>query len=217
MRYAHDELVIKSENAAQGWSRASQHLTSYLESQPAHRRRMDFGCGKLRYSRLLAQSCDEIYLVDSKEQLTRTQRIGEQDISIEQYTSNNWPHSVILEFETLVNSPPLNVDFILCSNVLSAIPSAETIKSALEALHRNLSSSGTVLITNQHANSYFKQMAFRSNAKKHLHGWILEKGNNSTYYGIIDKTLCTEILENAGFSIEKSWISGQSNYILARS
>jgi hypothetical protein len=77
--------------------------------------------------------------------------------------------------------------------------------------------SGSLLVVNQHTNSYYSQVARREDVTRHLDGWLVPRRNNSaSYYGILDRKKIFEILENEGYEIIKHWIEGQSNYAVAR-
>jgi len=215
MRYIVKDLEIKSENAAQPTGNVAAPLVHWLNEKDHVNAALDYGCGKLRYTKYLAMKCKSSGIVDSRIQLNRVQHIEGQILTIKEYVKMKWPKCNIYEIEEFSNGIGLLYDFILCANVLSAIPSSKVRAKALRAIHNALSSNGELLVVNQHTNSYFSKMKSMPNAIKYLDGWIIQSRGSASYYGILNKTLVIRLLKRYGFSIKDSWIEGQSNYVLA--
>jgi len=107
-------------------------------------------------------------------------------------------------------------DFVLCANVLSAIPTKSARTTALGAIHRRLKVRGVLLVVNQHTNSYYSQVARRDDVVRHLDGYLVPRNGSASYYGILDTHRTYEILAREGYDIIEQWVEGQSNYALAR-
>ncbi len=217
MQYSIGKRVISSELAAKPPSQASGYLVAFLKSRDRVRHALDYGCGKLRYSGHVASFAESLTLVDSPVQLDRQQRIDHKETTVRRLARQRWPNvriEAISEFQTRQRP---KFDFVLCANVLSAIPIAADRARALTAIKRRLNIDGILLVVNQHTNSHYTQVARREEVTKHLDGWLVPRGNSSaSYYGILDRKRVCSILETLGYGIAEQWIEGQSNYTLAR-
>jgi len=112
-----------------------------------------YGCGKLRYTIPLCKLAREVIAIDSEEQITRKQEIWKEKTSIIDYSNKVSNLKIYSIRETRWEN--YKYDFILCSNVLSAIPyDSERIK-VLKNIERLLNYKGKALITTQYRNSYF--------------------------------------------------------------
>jgi hypothetical protein len=108
-----------------------------------------------------------------------------------------------------------NYHFVLCANVLSAIPCPNARARSLRSIHGALAKNGQVLFVNQHTNSYFTEARKDPNAVTHLDGWIAQSKAVASYYGILDKKSVINLIGRFGFVIEEAWVEGQSNYVIA--
>jgi 2-polyprenyl-3-methyl-5-hydroxy-6-metoxy-1,4-benzoquinol methylase len=215
MRYVVRDLEIRSENAAKPIEDAAAPLVRWLNERSHVNAALDYGCGKLRYTKYIAMKCKSLGIVDSHIQLNRIQQLDGQISSVKQYVKMEWPKCKIYEIEDFWNGDNRSYDFILCANVLSAIPSAKVRAKSLRAINKALSSDGELLVVNQHTNSYFSKMKSMPNVKNYLDGWITQSKGSASYFGILNKALVISLLKRYGFSIKDSWIEGQSNYVLA--
>jgi SAM-dependent methyltransferase len=215
MRYKIKGIEIRSENAAKPACDASSYLVNWLHNREHTPSALDFGCGKLRYTNHLAKKSARVGIVDSEIQLTRIQRFEGKYISLKEYVNRKWPRWRIHRLEDFWINPKCSYSFILCANVLSAIPCAKARARSLRSIHDALFKNGQVLFVNQHTNSYFKEVQKRKTTLSHLDGWINQSRNGAAYYGILDKNFVVRIISRYNFIIEKIWIEGQSNYVLA--
>lgn len=215
MQYKVKGMVIRSENAAKPMAHVARALVGWLRDRPATKSALDYGCGKLRYTPHLAARSQHLGLVDSSEQLDRVQRIGGLETTVRQYAKEEWPGCRIYELTQFLEGVPHTYGFILCANVLSAIPCPKVRARSLGSIRRALTRRGTVLAVNQHTNSYFKEVTSRREAVPHLDGWLLPSRGGTSYYGILNRDEVARLLERYGFVIEQTWIDGQSNYVLA--
>ena len=214
MRYRVKGLEIRSENAAKPMAQASRPLTRWLmEMEPVHSA-LDFGCGKLRYSRYIAKRSKEITLVDSQIQLDRIQRIGGRLTTVRTYAERNWPGCRVFTAEAF-GSDTQRYDFILCANVLSAIPDRSMQSNALLRMGAALRQKGCCLFVTQFRNSYFKALLNSPKAMSHLDGWIIRTGRGNFYYGMLDKSRLIGLVVANGLSVKDAWVDGQSAYVLA--
>jgi hypothetical protein len=104
---------------------------------------------------------------------------------------------------------------VLCSNVLSAIPSAKIRAKSLRAIYAALSTHGELLVVNQYKNSYFTEVSKKRSTIKYLDGWIAKSRSGSHYYGALDKDKVIGILHRRGFRVAEAWTQGQSSYVVA--
>lgn len=215
MNYIIKGTEIRSENSAKPMNSAAAPLVSWLASRQFTASALDFGCGKLRYTSYLAQRSDVFGVVDSEVQLTRSQIIDGRYTSVKAYIKKRWPKCRIHELTAFWLNPTYEYQFILCANVLSAIPCPKTRAKSLRSIYAALSEDGKVLFVNQHTNSYFSKAKKNDNAVMHLDGWILTSRLAASYYGILNKASVIKLIRRFGFIVEKAWIEGQSNYVLA--
>jgi len=216
MHYHVDGKLIKSELAAKSPSQPPRALLRFLKDHDPVRRALDYGCGKLRYAGALSAMAQSLTLVDSPIQLARQQNIDGERTTVRELVRQKWPNAqieTICEFQDKLRP---KFDFALCANVLSAIPSKTARSQALAAIKRRLKTSGSLLVVNQHTNSYYGEVARREDVVSHLDGWLVPTGGGASYYGIIDKDKAAKILQLSGYQLVEHWIEGQSNYALAR-
>jgi len=215
MNYIIKGTEIRSENSAKPMNCAAAPLISWLASRQFTALALDFGCGKLRYTHHLAERSKVLGVVDSEVQLNRSQIINGEYTSVKAYVKKRWPKCRIHDLKAFWLNPMYDYQFILCANVLSAIPCPKARAKSLRSIHAALSKDGKVLFVNQHTNSYFSKAKRNENAVMHLDGWILTSGSVASYYGILNKETVIKLVHRFGFIVEKAWIEGQSNYVLA--
>jgi len=206
--------VIKTENTAKSMVEKSGSLSRWLLNREFSENALDYGCGKLRYTKYLAERSNVIGIVDSKIQLEREQLIDGSYTTVKKYVSTRWPRCKVYELKTFFDNINDKYDFVLCANVLSAIPCALIRELSLKSLHNCLSDNGRMLVVNLHTNSYFREVLGRESTIKHLDGWIAKSKKGSAYYGILTKDYTIGLLEDCGFFPIEAWVHGQSNYVL---
>jgi hypothetical protein len=216
MRYKIKGIEIRSENAAKPACDAAVPLVSWLHNRKHTPSALDFGCGKLRYTHHLAKKSTRIGIVDSEVQLTRIQRIAGKQTSVAEYAKKKWPSCRIHRLEEFWMNSSYSYNFILCANVLSAIPCAKARARSLRSIHTALHKNGQVLFINQHTNSYFTEVQKKTTTRLHLDGWIAQSRNGVSYYGILNKDSVIRLISRYDFTVERAWVEGQSNYVLAK-
>lgn len=214
MHYKVRNLEIRSENAAKPLAQRAKPLARWLGKLDPVRAALDFGCGKLRYSGVLAAKCAVLTLVDSKVQLERLQKVGRKETTVRHYARSHWPRCRVLSAEEFERDQK-QYDFVLCANVLSAIPNRNIRSAVLMRLAAALRSGGRCLFVTQYRNSYFKKVAASSAATGHLDGWILKTRRGNFYYGILNKEKLVGLIAAAGFRVKEAWVEGESAYALA--
>lgn len=216
MHYRIRGVLIKSENAAKPMRRAAGPLIEWLMQRPYTAGALDYGCGKLRYTRHLAARSEDLGIADSMVQLDRIQRIGGRMTSVRRYAHKRWPNCHIYDLARFWEGIPHSYEFILCANVLSAIPCPRARARSLRALRSALAPNGILLVVDQHVNSYFAEAKRKPEAFGHLDGWVLQSRSGPAYYGILNKESTIKILSRFGFAVVDAWNAGQSNYVLVR-
>ncbi|HAM5529192.1 TPA: hypothetical protein IB140_004905, partial [Escherichia coli] len=148
--------------------------------------------------------------LDSRRQLERVQIIRGVQTTIPDYVINNYKNANIVSYEN-IDKITNHYDFILCANVLSAIPCESTIHKVLSAIRELLKSDGEALIVNQYKSSYFKRY---ESGIKHLHGYIYQNSRNAFYYGLLDVDTVSKICSDNNLEIIKSWSKAGSSYVV---
>lgn len=173
-------MEIRSENAAKPIAQASNALVDWLLSRPRVRYGLDYGCGKLRYTPYVARRCFSLGLVDSSLQLERPQIIAGRRTTVKEYARRQWPSCRIYTVQEFWCGTGEHYDFVLCANVLSAIPSRRLRERSLRAIKACLRQKGECLVVNQYRNSDFQQARKRGEAIPHLDGWILASSRGTS-------------------------------------
>jgi hypothetical protein len=215
MHYRARGLTIRTQNAARSIRQASRPLRTWIDANVSGASALDYGCGRLRYARLLARVSSRLGLVDSPEQLDRESQIAGRLTTVRTTARQAWPRCRVYTVAEFWGGIAERYDFVLCANVLSAIPSLALRNRSLAALKNSLSARGRLLVVNQHTNSYFTKAKASPLASDHLDGWILRSPSGPSYFGVLRRDKVIRILRRHHFRIRDSWIDGQSNYVLA--
>ncbi|HHD2045886.1 TPA: class I SAM-dependent methyltransferase [Klebsiella pneumoniae] len=210
LNYKINGIIIRSENAAKPYTMPSNYLCNYIESSIKSGRALDFGCRKLRYSEQLVNKFETVTFLDSRKQLERVQIIRGVQTTIPEYVANNYKNANAVPFES-IDKITNHYDFILCANVLSAIPCKSTIYKVISAIRDLLKSDGEAMIVNQYKSSYFKKY---ESGIKHLHGYIYQNSRNASYYGLLDENIVSKICLDNNLVIIKSWRKAGSSYVV---
>lgn len=212
MHYLINECLIKSENAALSSNQKNKNITKFIGELPQMNTILDYGCGKCRYSILLSEKCISLYLTDSEVQINRLQTIYGKKTTVKEYVENELPNSKVIELENIENINTL-FDFVLCTNVLSAIPFYEERLKVLSNIYELLKENGKALISVQYKNSYFNTYLTNPNAVELNGGWLIKIRNSYSYYAIITPNELVSMCQNAGFKIEKKIVKDGSVYV----
>ena len=147
------DTVIRSENAAKPEAQSSAYLNRLISRLEPVRSSFDFGCGKLRYERVIAKTTDVLGLVDSEVQFSRTQMIRGRLTTIRDHVRryNHVEAYTVGQFASL--TPRYDRGF--CINVLSVIPSASVRLGIVQLMRAKLKPGGTCLFVVLYRNSDF--------------------------------------------------------------
>jgi len=214
MRYRVKGLEIRTENTAKVPAQAARGVLSFIRHLPRVRHACDIGCGKLRYAAALASLARRLTLVDSEVQLTRAQVIHGKKTTVQDYVAT---HMGNCETQTISEflSAGARFDFVLCANVLSAIPQTRARSCLLRGIRRALRPTGRCLFVTQYRNSYFKAIAGSDGAVPHLDGWLLKTAKGAFYYGLLPPDKLVALVARHGFTVVTSWTTDQMALVLA--
>lgn len=175
---------------------------------------LDYGCGKLRYTIPLARRVATVCAVDSEYQLARSQAIGGQTTTVREYASHLSNVVVMTPEECLSSS--IVCDYVLCANVLSAIPDLDARTEVLAAAAGRLSSHGRGLVCTQYRHSSFAEYANCDRARRYADGYLIRDkshGTSASFYGMIDRPSLVAHVERAGLRVTRSYVHDKSAYV----
>lgn len=210
LNYEMNGITIRSENAAKPHTMPSNYLCNHIKNSLKNGSALDFGCGKLRYSEQLVDKFETVTFLDSRKQLERVQIIRGVQTTIPEYVANNYRKANVVPFESM-HKITSRYDFILCANVLSAIPCKSTIDKIISGIGELLKDDGEAMIVNQYKSSYFKKY---ERGIKHLHGYIYQNSRNASYYGLLDVDIVNKICLDNNLSVINSWSKAGSSYVV---
>jgi SAM-dependent methyltransferase len=211
MHYTINNIVIKSENTAKSSKQKNQIIVDYINRMKSCDSILDYGCGKCRYTRLLSPKAKDIFLLDSQIQIKRKQIIEGQYTTVLEY-ANEFSNVCVISAEDFQHINRL-FDFILCTNVLSAVPCIEERKRILINIRRSLSKKGIALISVQYRNSYFNTYVENKDNIPYEDGWIIKKGNGYSFYGMIYPDALCSLCEESGLNVVDQFNNDGSTYV----
>ncbi|MGY3396463.1 hypothetical protein ACVWW6_009054 [Bradyrhizobium sp. USDA 3311] len=209
------DIVIRSENAAKPEAQSSSYLNKLIaQLKPVHSS-FDFGCGKLRYERAIARTTDELALVDSEVQLSRTQMIRGRSTTIRDYVrKSNQVHAyTVNQFA----SHSRKYDRGFCINVLSVIPSASVRMGIVQLMRTKLKPGCSCLFVSLYRNSDFTRMQRLPNCKPYDNGFLMDSLRGYSFYGLIPPDDLVSLVERGGFKAESVKLDEGSAYLWAKS
>ncbi|MEY2539510.1 MAG: hypothetical protein QOG67_3250, partial [Verrucomicrobiota bacterium] len=157
MRYKiSKDIIIRSENASKPETQSSAYLNTLISRLGSVHSTFDFGCGKLRYQRVIARTTDLLALVDSEVQLSRTQMIRRRLTTIRDHVrkANDVGAYTAGQFASLERK----FDRGFCINVLSVIPSARVRLGIVQLMRAKLKPGALCLFVVLYRNSDFTRM-----------------------------------------------------------
>ncbi|MEA4913837.1 MAG: class I SAM-dependent methyltransferase [Christensenella sp.] len=210
-----DGRIISSENSALSSRQPNKIVIDYISKLPNDILTLDLGCGKLRHSMQLYKKSRAMSLVDSSFQLEKVQQIFDEHTSVMEYVRDNLDRAVCFDIKKLewINQ---EYDFVLCSNVLSAIPERSARLELLRNIFKCLANEGEALITTQFRNTYFSTYDSNPNAEKYLDGWILKHGTINTFYGIIQPEQLITDCKESNLKVYSKKLKDGSVYLMVR-
>ena len=211
--------TIRSERAAKSWRQPSAHVLAWIAALPRSFVALDYGCGKLRYTIPLASRVKSVQAVDSALQLKRLQCVGGYQTTVSAYVAKHLPNARALDVDSEAWRRR-RYDAVLCTNVLSAIPTAGARMRVLNSIGDVLKPRGRVLLSTQYRNEYFRRYRDVEGAERCLDGWLVPcpaEPNAATFYGLIDRYALTALADSAGLGVIQSYHRGESAYVVAES
>lgn len=214
MRYKIRGNIIKSENAAKPASQPSAFLISLLRSFAHVERSVDFGSGKLRYTKVMLRGTNTLTLVDSDIQLSREQKLGGRITSVRKliHSSNQIEVMNLKKFLQYSNY----FDRGYCINVLSVIPILSVRQRVIQRLFRSLRAGGVCLFVVQYRNSDFTRMVQMRNARVWRKGLLIDSLRGHSYYGFIMPNELRQAVVSGGFLVSSLVLNEGSVYLTAK-
>ncbi|MBR1177991.1 hypothetical protein JQ617_28795 [Bradyrhizobium sp. KB893862 SZCCT0404] len=208
------EIIIRSENAAKPDTQSSAYLNKLISGlEPVHSS-FDFGCGKLRYKRTIAKTTEELALIDSEVQLSRTQMIRGRSTTIRDHVGkSNHVHALTV---SQFASRDQQYDRGFCINVLSVIPSASVRLGIVQLMRAKLKPNGTCLFVTLYRNSDFTRMQKLPNCQPYGNGFLMDSLRGYSFYGLIPPDDLAELVKRAGFTVESVVLDEGTAYLWAR-
>jgi 2-polyprenyl-3-methyl-5-hydroxy-6-metoxy-1,4-benzoquinol methylase len=194
-------IIVKSENAALTTKQTNKVILKYISELPSDLVALDYGCGKLRHSIPLYEKVRELSVIDSDIQINRLQQINGIRTSVISYVQLYMPKAKAFTISSF-SWPVQEYDFILCTNVLSAIPDYSERQKILNHIWKMLKPGGKALISVQYRNSYFKTYQNNPVATCFLDGWLIKRKDKTySFYGIISKDELINMCVSSNLSI----------------
>lgn len=205
--------IIRSENAAKPFSQKSQYLVELLSKLERVECTVDYGAGKLRYLEELLNTSSKVTIVDSSEQIDRTQIIFGEYQSVRDYASGK--NAVHVETTKQFLEYAIVYDRAFLANVLQIIPIPIIRLQILKRIFRCLKPGGQLLTCVQYRNSDFTRMASMQNSTFFKDGIIIKHLRGTSFYGFIKPDIFQSLIEQAGFRVEDRRLHDGSCYIWA--
>jgi hypothetical protein len=208
------DIVVRSENAAKPEAQSSAYLNRLISRLEPVRSSFDFGCGKLRYERVIAKTTDVLGLVDSDVQFSRTQMIRGRLTTIRDHVrrSNHVEAYTVVQFASLTH----RYDRGFCINVLSVIPSASVRLGIVQLMRAKLRPGGTCLFVVLYRNSDFTRMQRLPNCQAYGNGFLMNSLRGYSFYGLIPPDDLATLVIRAGFVVESLVLDQGSAYLWAK-
>jgi len=204
-------IEIRTENAAKPEAQRSKFLSTLIAKLPHVDTTFDYGCGKLRYQSIIADTTDMLAVVDSEIQVSRLQVLRGKETSIRNIFRQSNRIQVFNDVE--FHEAGTHFDRGFCINVLSVIPSFARRRRALSLIRQRLKPGGECLFAVQYRNSDFTRMRQMPNARRWLDGFIVDSLRGHSFYGMIQPKRLEKILERAGFRVRETILNDGSVYV----
>jgi hypothetical protein len=214
MRYLARGKEVRSENAAKPACCAGTWMLNWIGGLDEQHSGLDLGCGKLRYTVPLSRRVRSVTAVDSRTQVDREQTLFGTKTSIRRYAGKNLDNVRVCALEES-HWRKRHYQVVLCSNVLSAIPSKKARQELLASAYARLARGGTFLVTTQYRNSHFTTWINDPRATRYCDGFLVEGARGTSFYAILDAEALVKLCRGAGFSISKAAHHKELAYVLA--
>lgn len=205
-------IVIRAENAAKPVSQKSKYLSQLIRGLDKVSSSFDYGCGKLRYYDDILSVSHFVALVDSEQQLSRTQIVAGKKTTIRKRVRHSNRLSVLNVHEFSKGASQYDRGF--CVNVLSVIPIASIRSRVLRIILSALKPGGTCLFVVQYRNSDFTRMRKLPNATQWLDGFLMNSYRGYSFYGLIRPEALEQLVIAAGFEVVSTKLNEGSVYLM---
>lgn len=189
-------------------------VLDWIGRLPRHTTALDLGCGKLRYSIPLARRIRVVVAVDSRIQVDREQMVNRKTCSVREYASRALKNVKVYASDECFWKR-LNYDVVVCTNVLSAIPSQSTREHLIASAYRCLKPGGQLLLTTQFRNSHYSGWKSNPRARPYLDGFIVKGLQGASFYGLIDAASLRRLCKRCGFRAVASGHVGELAFVVA--
>jgi len=203
-------IEIRTENAAKTEKQQSQFLLELIAKIPHVTSAFDYGCGKLRYQRAIADTADVLAVVDSEIQLSREQRLRGKQTTVRSIFRQSNRVNVYNDVEFSALNAQFQRGF--CINVLSVIPSYARRRQVLDCIYDRLAPDGECLFVVQYRNSDFTRMRGMPNAMPWLDGFLVDSLRGYSFYGLIPPDRLEVSLKRAKFFVRDIQLNEGSAY-----
>ncbi len=214
MRYKVRGVEIRSENAAKPGCCAGAWVLNWISHLSSTEHGLDMGCGKLRYTIPLASVLSSVTAVDSKVQVDRCQAVLGVRASVREYAARYLSNVRVCALEER-HWQRDRYGVVLCSNVLSAIPSRTIRKRVVATGYERLRKGGTFLLTTQYRNSHFSAWDTDPRATRYSDGFLVKAYRGTSYYALLDSEALSTFCRSVGFSILNAGHVRELAYVLA--
>lgn len=214
MHYKIGNCLIKSENAAKSHKQQSIYLRNLINSEDKIESTLDYGCGKLRYSEILVSKSSKQVFIDSQLQLERQQIIHNERTSITEFVKIKYRNASTIALENIDNIAD-KFDFILCSNVISAIPCVNERSKSIKRIKRLLKNGGKALFVCQYKDIYFESYKSRADCEEYFDGFLIKNKKSYSFYGLITPIILEKLITDNGMKIIRKIDRKGSIYIYA--
>jgi len=109
----------------------------------------------------------------------------------------------------------IHADFVLCANVLSAIPGRDNRLRAIGAIRSHLKAGAVALFVVQFRNSHFKRWHSATNAISHDGGWLVRGRTGASFYALLQPDELAEHVLAGGLYPVDVWTKGEAAVVLA--
>ena len=214
MRYSVRGNEVRSENAAKPACSAGAWLLNWITQLDSRDTALDLGCGKLRYTVPLAIALRSVTAVDSSAQLDRTQKLFGIQTSIREYAAEYLPNVRVCALEE-TDWRREQFGVVLCSNVLSAIPSRSIRNQVVRTAYQRLANGGVFLLTTQYKNSHFAAWGSNPRASRYCDGFLVKTTHGVSFYALLDSTALVTLCRSSGLTIIEAGHAKEIAYVIA--
>lgn len=208
-------VIVKSENAAKPYSQRSRRFEKALLGLKPVARSFDLGCGKLRYAAAILERSDELHVIDSEVQLSRTQALGPFGLTTIRDVSRRSNRMVAQNLHQFRKSEIL-FDRGFCLNVLQIVPIEAVRRRIISTALERLRPGASCFFVVQYRNSDFGRMSRMPNAMAFRDGILIDSLRGHSFYAPLKPSYMHNLVEEAGFQIARHWLYDGTCYVEAQ-